>query len=104
MLFILDFANNTILPCFFFFLLIIDFHFLIPAAIAQIVNPIAELIIPTGISSKKVKALIEIHAVTVEVKISVQYNLELYKTFCAFYSSTLFLQENNFSFHLYLLI
>ena len=32
----LDFANNTILPCFFFFFLIIDSYFLIPAIIAQI--------------------------------------------------------------------
>ena len=29
----LDFANNTILSCFFFFFLIIDLYFLIPAAI-----------------------------------------------------------------------
>ena len=41
--------NNTILPCFFFFFLIIDLYFLIPAIIAQIFNPIAELAIPTGI-------------------------------------------------------
>ena len=43
MLFNLDFANNTISSCFFFFL-IIDLYFLIPAVIAQIFNPIAELI------------------------------------------------------------
>ena len=40
MLFNLDFGYNTILSCFFF--LITDFYFLIPAAIAQIFNPIAD--------------------------------------------------------------
>ena len=69
MLFNLDFANNTILSSFFFFFLIIDFYFLIPATIAQIFNPIAELLIPIGIQSKEAKAKIEIHPVIVEVKI-----------------------------------
>ena len=49
MLFNLDFANNTILSLFFFFFLIIDLYFLIPAVIAQIFNPVAELVIPMGI-------------------------------------------------------
>ena len=52
MLFNADFANNTILSCFFFFFLIIDLYYLIPAAIAQIYNPIAELAIAIGIPSK----------------------------------------------------
>ena len=69
MLFNLDFANNTILSCFFFFFLIIDLQFLIPADIAQIFNHIAELVIPIGIPIKEVKAEIEIHPVIVEVKI-----------------------------------
>ena len=80
MLFSLDFANNTILSWFFFFFLIIDLYFLIPAIVAQFFNPIAE---------------------------SVQYNIEFYKSFCAFYSPihfSLFLQGNNFLFHLYILI
>ena len=46
----------------------------------------------------------EIYAVIVESKIiSVEDNLELYKTFCAFYSSIhlyLFLKLNNFLFNL----
>ena len=47
MLFNLDFISSTILSCFFFFFfLIIDLYFLIPRAIAQIFNPIAELVIP----------------------------------------------------------
>ena len=69
MLFDLDFAHNTILSCFFFFFLIIDSYFLIPAAISQIFNPIAELVFPIGIPSKEAKAEIEIHPVIVEAKI-----------------------------------
>ena len=68
MLFNLDFAINTIL-CFFFFFLIIDLYFLIPAVIAQIFNPIAELVIPIGIPNKEAKAEIEIHLVIAEAKI-----------------------------------
>ena len=45
MLFNLDFISSTILSCFFFFL-IIDLYFLIAGAVAQIFNPIAELVIP----------------------------------------------------------
>ena len=56
MLFNLDFANNTILSWFFFFFLIIDLYlldlYLIPAAIAQIFNPIGELVTPIGMPSK----------------------------------------------------
>ena len=54
---------------FFFFFLIIDLYFLIPVAIAQIFNPIAELVIPIGIPSKKSEAQIEIYSVIVETKI-----------------------------------
>ena len=64
MLFNLDFASNTILSC--FFSLIIVIYFLIPAAITQIFNPIAELVIPIGIPIKEEKAEIEIHQVIVE--------------------------------------
>ena len=64
----LDFANNTILSCFFFFL-IIDLHFLIPAVTRQVFNPIAELVIPIGIPTKEEKAEIQIHPVIVEPKI-----------------------------------
>ena len=65
MIFNLDFANNTISSCFLFFFIIIDFYFLIPAAIAQIFNPITELLIPTAIPIKEAKAEIEIHPVIV---------------------------------------
>ena len=68
MLFNLDFANNTILSHFFFFFLIIDLYFVIAAVIAQIFNPIAELVITTGIPTKEAKAEIEIHPVIVEPK------------------------------------
>ena len=46
MLFNLDFANNTVLSCFFF---------LIPAVVTPMFTPIAELVIPIGIPSKKQK-------------------------------------------------
>ena len=74
MAFNLDFANNTILSCFFFFFLIIDLHFLIPAAIAQIFSPIAKLVIAIGILSKEAKAESKIDPVIVEAKIS-QYSV-----------------------------
>ena len=45
MLFNLRFGNNTILSCFFFFFLTIDFDVLIPVVVAQIFNPIAEVAI-----------------------------------------------------------
>ena len=58
MLFNLDFANNTILSyCIFFFLII--------AVIAQIFNPIAELVTSKGIKSIEVKAETEMHPVVV---------------------------------------
>ena len=46
MLFNLGFANNIILSCFFLFFFFIRLHYLIPAVITQIFNPIAELVIP----------------------------------------------------------
>ena len=57
----LDFADNIVLSCFFLLFLFIDLYFLIPAAITQIFNPIAELVIPMEISTKEVKAEIETH-------------------------------------------
>ena len=52
------------------FFLIIDLYIVISTAIAEIFNPIAELVIPIEISSKEAKAEIEIHAVIVEAKIT----------------------------------
>ena len=69
MLFNLDFANNTTLSCFFIFFLVIDLYYLITTAIAQIFNPIAELIIPKGIPSKEAKAELETYPEIVEVKV-----------------------------------
>ena len=59
MQFNLDFTDNTILSCFFF----------IPAAIAEIFNPNAELVIPTGTQIEEQKAEIEIHPLIIESKI-----------------------------------
>ena len=51
---------------FLFFFLIIDLYFLIPAVIGQIVNPIAELVIPIRISTKEAKPEVETHPVITE--------------------------------------
>ena len=53
----------------FFFLLIIDLYFLIPAVIAQILNSIAEFVIPIEIQIKGAIAEMETHPVIVEAKI-----------------------------------
>ena len=65
----LDFANNTILLCFFFFILIFGLYFLIPVVIAQFFNPIAKIVIPIGIPTKERKAEKETHPVIAEAKI-----------------------------------
>ena len=65
----LDFANKTILSLLIFLFLIINLYFLITAIIAQIFNPIAELVIPIGIPIKEAKAEIEIQPVILEAKI-----------------------------------
>ena len=66
MIFNLDFANNTILSCFF---LTIDLYFLIQLLL-HIFNLSAELVIPIGIPTKEVKAEMKTHPVTAETKIS----------------------------------
>ena len=65
-LFNLDFAILSYLLSFFS---IIDLYFLISLVIAQIFNPIAELVIPIGIPIKESKAEIEIHPAFVKAKI-----------------------------------
>ena len=52
----------------FSFFLVIDLYYLTAAVIAQILNPITELVIPIGIPTKEAKAEIEIHPVIVESK------------------------------------
>ena len=69
MLFNSNFANNTILSCFYPFFLIIDLYFLIAALITQIFNPIAKLAILIGIPTKEAKAETETHPVIVEIAI-----------------------------------
>ena len=54
---------------FLFLILNSDFYLLIPAVIAQIFNPIAELLISIGIPIKEAKAEIETHPVILEAKI-----------------------------------
>ena len=64
MLFKLVFSKNTFLPCLFCSL---NFYIsiLISEFIAQIFNPIAELVMATEIPSKEAKAETEIHPVIV---------------------------------------
>ena len=70
MLFNLDVANNTLSSTYTLItFLIIGLYLLIPAAIAQMFNPTAELLIPIGIPTKEAKAEIEIHPVIVDTKI-----------------------------------
>ena len=61
-------ANNTILLFFLLCFLIIDLYFLIPAVIAQVFNPFAELMIHIGIPTKEAKAEMETYPVTTEYK------------------------------------
>ena len=70
MLFNSVFASSAILSWLFFFFLIAQLYFLIPAVIAQIFHPTAELVIPIRIPNKETKAEIETHPVTREAKIS----------------------------------
>ena len=49
-----------------FFSLMIDLYFLIPAVIAKIFKPIAEIVIPIRIPTKEAKAEIEVHPVIVK--------------------------------------
>ena len=104
MLFNLDFANNTILLCFFFFFLITDLYFLILAVIAQILNPIAELVICYKNTNQISKSRIETHPVIVEDKIiKCLIWFRVVETFLGFLliNFVLFVQRNKFLFHLY---
>ena len=47
----------------------IDLYFLILAIIAQVFNPVTELVIPIGISTKEAEAEMETHPVVVKAKI-----------------------------------
>ena len=49
--------------------LFIDLYFLILAIIAQVFNPVTELVIPIGISTKEAEAEMETHPVVVKAKI-----------------------------------
>ena len=70
MLLNLAFANNTTLSYFFF--LFLNYWLIIFDSCSyciSLINPIAELVVPTGVPIKEVKAEIEIHSVIVEAKI-----------------------------------
>ena len=55
---------------FLFIFLTIDFYILIPAVIAQIFNPTAELIIPIGIATKEENTGLKTYPVIVEITMS----------------------------------
>ena len=67
------------------FSLFINLYFLIPAIIAHIFTPIAELVIPIEIPTKEAKAETEKQPVIVEITVSVQYNSKLHKFLCFFF-------------------
>ena len=56
--------------CFFFFFLIIDLHYFIPAVIAQIFNAVAELVVSIEIPTKEANVVMETHPVLVEIIIN----------------------------------
>ena len=68
MLFNLVFAKNNILSCFFFLFLNYWLKLFNCWVIAEIFNPIAEHIIPTGVLTKETKAEMEIHPVTAKLE------------------------------------
>ena len=81
------------------FSLFINLYFLIPAIIAHIFTPIAELVIPIEIPTKEAKAETEKQPVIVEITVSVQYNSKLHKFLCFFLN--FYLQLKNFLFYLF---
>ena len=99
----LIFAINTILSCFFFFFLIIDLYFLIPAVITQFFNSPAILVISKGMPTKEANAKIETLPVKAEVKVYIQHNLKSCASFYTLYSlnHVLFLLKDNFLLHLF---
>ena len=64
------FPKSTILSCFFLFFFIIDLYFLVPAMNAQILIPIAELVVPTGTQTNEANADTEAQGVIFEARIS----------------------------------
>ena len=85
-IFNLDFANDNNLLGFFFFFLVIDLYFLVPAFVTQIFNPVEELLLSIRATTKEAKAEMGTHPVTIKTNISAQYNSKLYKLFRASYS------------------
>ena len=62
-----------------------DLYFLIPAVIAQIFIPIAELVTPIAIQTKEGKAEMQTRPVIVEIKISKgSWESEIFKEFLKF--------------------
>ena len=71
----LSFPSKTILLCFSFFFFIIGLYVLISAVIAQVFNPTAEVVMPTGPQTNEANVEIERQTVTVEARISLHVSL-----------------------------
>ena len=87
-LFDLVFLGTLFHYVFFFFSLIIDLYLLIPAVIAQIYNPTAELAIPSATPTKEVNAQIKTQPLTAETKTR-KFNLKPYRYFCFLFINSL---------------
>ena len=66
----------------------IDLYFLIPVFIAQIFDPAAELVIPTGTPTNEAKAEIKKHRLIAETKIGNCSNLKPFPLFYVFHLSS----------------
>ena len=84
--------NNTIFSCFFFFFAVTGF--LIPAVIAQIFIPIAELAMPAGTQTNEGNAEIETQPVTVQDKISKCYTYMFFYPFHSLNHYVLYLPKD----------
>ena len=89
-------------------LLLLFLYILIPAVVAQIFIPTAELVISTGTQTNEANAEIEAQPVTVETKIpTVQHSSNTYMSFYTFYSLNHYFSfhlKHNFLFHQFFLI
>ena len=65
-----------------FLFLFINLYFLIPAVITQTCNPVAELVITIGTSTREAKAEMKTHPIIVEISLNEgQFNWKFSNTF-----------------------
>ena len=98
-LFNLDFANNIISSCFFFFYLFIHLYHLIAAVITHIFNPIAELVILIAIPTKEAKVEMETHPVNAKLTISeIIHSIYFFSQIISYF---IYLLKSKFSIHVF---